>query len=210
MPCLLLLSHILPVYMARKLLTARQKRKLISLGLSLILAGGILLAQRMGWIEKVSGPAAELQPGQYTVVSFADGDTIEVDMNGVNERVRFIGVDTPETQDPRVPVQCFGKAASEFTKNLIGSNPVRLEADPTNTNRDRYNRLLRYVYMSDGRLVNAEIIKAGYGFAYTLFPFEKLEEFRGYEAVAREQGLGLWGSCRIETDGDKSTTPPAG
>lgn len=191
-----------------KLLTNRTKRKLLALLLSLLVAGAVMLAQRLGWIE----PAPEgqpLPPGTYVVDSFEDGDTITVDMNGTEERVRMIGVDTPETQDPRVPVQCFGKAASEFTQRLIGENPVRLEADPTNTNRDRYNRLLRYVYLPDGRLVNAEIIKAGYGFAYVLFPFEKLEEFRAYEQTAREQNLGLWGSCQIQRDGDKSTTAPA-
>lgn len=191
-------------------LNKRQKRKLYRLAVGLVVAGMLVIARQAGWLPE-STPAipAEVQPGLYRVTSFADGDTIQVDMNGTLETVRFIGVDTPETQDPRAPVQCFGRAASEFTKNFIGTNDVRLEADPTNTNRDRYNRLLRYVYLPDGRLVNAEIIKQGYGFAYTLFPFEKLEEFRGYERQAREQGLGLWGSCQIQQDGDKKTTNPA-
>lgn len=165
-----------------------------------------MLAQRLGWIDSATQTATQTQPGQYLVTSIEDGDTITVDMNGTLERVRFIGVDTPETQDPRTAVQCFGKVASEFTRSMIGQGPVRLEADPTNTNRDRYNRLLRYVYLPDGRLVNAEIIKQGYGFAYTLFPFEKMEEFRSYERQAREQNLGLWGACNIQQDGDKKTT----
>lgn len=194
--------------MARKWLTKRQKKRLFSVLLTLALAGGIWLAQKQGWIEKPADPLPP-PPGTYHVVRFEDGDTITVDMNGVHERIRLIGVDTPETQDPRYPVQCFGKAASQFTKDFIGESPVRLEADPTNTNRDRYNRLLRYVYLPDGRLVNAEIIKAGYGFAYVLFPFEKLEAFRMYEQEAREQGRGLWGNCQIQQDGDKKTTTPA-
>lgn len=189
------------------MLAKRQRNQLISIVLTLLLAGAVWLGQRQGLIDK---PAAKIPPpGTYTVSSFEDGDTITVDMNGTPERVRMIGVDTPETQDPRVPVQCYGKAASQFTKQLIGSSPVRLEADPTNTNRDRYNRLLRYVYLPDGRLVNAEIIRAGYGFAYTLFPFEKLEEFRGYESQAREQNLGLWGNCNINEQDQKKTTNPA-
>lgn len=190
-------------------LPKRLKRRLMVAVLTLLLAGGILLAQRIGWIEPGGPIPHDAQPGLYRVISFADGDTIEIDMNGARESIRFIGVDTPETQDPRTSVQCFGRAASEFTKNLIGDNNVRLEADPTNTNRDRYNRLLRYVYLPDGRLVNAEVIKAGYGFAYILFPFEKMEEFRAYESQAREQNLGLWGSCQIQQDGDKKTTNPA-
>lgn len=139
-----------------------------------------------------------LEPGTYRVTKFHDGDTISIDMQGREERVRMIGVDTPETQDPRKAVQCFGKAASKFTQELIGQQPVRLEADPINSNRDRYNRLLRYVYLTDGRLVQAEIIKQGYGFAYTAFPLTKVDEFRSYQEEARQQDKGLWGSCRVE------------
>lgn len=188
-------------------LPKRVKRRLISAILAVL--GTIILAvgQFFGWSPSKSLPVPEA--GTYRVVSFSDGDTITVDMNGVEEEIRFIGVDTPEVHDPRVSVQCFGRVASEYTKSLIGSNNVRLEADAANTNRDRYNRLLRYVYLPDGRLVNAEIIKQGYGFAYTLFPFSKADEFRGYEKNAREQDLGLWGSCQINQDGDKKTTAPA-
>jgi micrococcal nuclease len=140
--------------------------------------------------------SAVTPPGTYRVTEFADGDTLSVDMNGTVERVRFIGVDTPETHDPRKAVQCFGQAAADFTKNLIGQQPVRLEADPLNTNRDRYNRLLRYVYTPDGTLVNSEIIRRGYGFAYTSFPFSKADEFRALEEQARTTGTGLWGTCQ--------------
>jgi micrococcal nuclease len=129
-------------------------------------------------------------------------------MNGTTEKVRLIGVDTPETHDPRKSVQCFGQAAADYTKRLIGSSSVRMEADPTNTNRDRYNRLLRYVYLPDGRLVNAEIIKQGYGFAYVNFPFTKLEEFKGYQKEAELAKLGLWGSCEIvnQSNGQERTS----
>jgi endonuclease YncB( thermonuclease family) len=190
-------------------LPRRLKRKLISILIGLIIGVGLMLAQKFGWIESAKKIPNEAQPGLYRITSFADGDTIVVDMNGAPETIRFIGVDTPETQDPRTSVQCFGRAAADYTKTMIGMNNVRLEADPTNTNRDRYNRLLRYVYLPDGRLINAEIIKAGYGFAYTLFPFEKLEEFRGYEIQARQQGLGLWGRCQIQDADGKKTTNPA-
>lgn len=137
------------------------------------------------------------QPGLYKVTSFYDGDTLEVDMNGIKEKVRLIGVDTPETHDPRKTVQCYGKAASGYTKNLIGSSRIRLESDPINTNRDRYNRLLRYVYLPNGTLVNNKLIQDGYGFAYTYFPFTKLEEFSRLQQSARQQNKGLWGNCPI-------------
>lgn len=155
----------------------------------------LALAQQQGLLGKASQAVETNQPGLYKVVKFDDGDTIAVDMQGTIETLRFIGVDTPETHDPRKAVQCFGYAASDFTKNLIGNNPVRLEADPLNTNRDRYNRLLRYIYLPDGTLVNAEIIKQGYGFAYLGFPFTKADEFRQYQQEAREQNRGLWKEC---------------
>lgn len=157
----------------------------------------ISLLKQSGYIEPVVEKAEQIQPGLYIVTEVIDGDTIAVDMAGVEEKVRLIGVDTPETKDPRKQVQCFGKAASQFTKNLIGENNVRLEADPINTNRDRYDRLLRYVYLPDGTFVNAEIVKQGYGFAYTNFPFSKIEPFKQFQAEAERNGRGLWSSCNI-------------
>ncbi|HMS50234.1 MAG TPA: thermonuclease family protein [Candidatus Saccharibacteria bacterium] len=178
-------------------MSRRNRKKLITLGLGLIgLAIGAL--QQHNIVAPIATLAEKNQPGLYTVIEFTDGDTITVNMDGTKEKVRFIGVDTPETHDPRKTVQCFGLAAASFTKTTIGTNKVRLEADPQNTNRDRYSRLLRYVYLPDGRLVNAEIIKQGYGFAYTSFPFEKLEEFKSYQTEAQAKKLGLWGSCQPE------------
>ncbi len=176
----------------------RQQRKLVRLIIGLLLTGAVWYLNRN--VEPPPQVAGTLTPGYYRVARFEDGDTITVDMNGTQERIRMIGVDTPETQDPRKPVQCFGRAASEFTKNLIGTQNVRLEADALSDNRDRYNRLLRYVYIPDGRLVQAEIIKQGYGFAYTSFPFTKSDEFKLYERQARAQNKGLWGSCEPTTN----------
>lgn len=170
----------------------RTRKKLLKLIIALII---VLLGVLSGWYNDQYPPSPSIQAGFYRVMKVDDGDTILVDMNGREEKVRFIGVDTPETKDPRKPVQCYGYAASEFTKNLIGNNDVRLEADPTNTNRDRYNRLLRYVYLPDGRLVNYEIIHQGYGFAYTSFPTQKSKEFKAAQAEARLNRLGLWSGC---------------
>jgi micrococcal nuclease len=118
-----------------------------------------------------------------------DGDTIVLDGN---ETVRLIGVDTPETKDPRKPVQYFSQEAYEFTRSLVEGKKVRLEYDLEKT--DKYNRTLGYVYLEDGTFLNAEIIKQGYGFAYTQFPFKYLEQFREYEKEARENNRGLWAS----------------
>lgn len=142
------------------------------------------------------------QPGFYKVAHFDDGDTIVVDMNGVEETVRFIGVDTPETHKPNTPVQCYGPEASVYTKQLIGNQKVRLQADPLNTNRDRYGRLLRYVYLPDGTLVEQKLIEQGYGFAYTYFPLSKSEEFKAYEQTAKKASLGLWATCQVKVSSD--------
>ncbi len=172
------------------------QKKLVAIVVALIVAALTpWLAKNLPDSQQPPAP-----PGYYHVTEFADGDTITVDMNGTKEKIRFIGVDTPETHDPRKAVQCFGAAAAAFTKQRIGSSPVRLEADPTNTNRDRYKRLLRYVYLQDGTLVNAEIIKQGYGFAYTSFPFTKLDEFKQLQSDAQNQKRGLWGSCTPQTN----------
>jgi micrococcal nuclease len=130
------------------------------------------------------------------VVRHVDGDTVYVSIprppEGVKryESVRFIGVDTPETVHPKKIVERFGKAASEFTRRRLLYKIVYLAYDWQL--RDRYDRLLAYVYLPDGSCHNAELIREGYGHAYTRFPFQFLEAFRALEREAREQGRGLW------------------
>jgi len=123
----------------------------------------------------------------YKVKRVIDGDTLLL-ING--ERVRLIGVDTPETKHPQKPVQYFGREAYLFTKEMVDGKEARFEFD--RQKRDRYGRLLAYVYLLDGTFLNAEIIKQGYGFAYTRFPFKYMEEFRRYEREARDKRKGLW------------------
>lgn len=136
------------------------------------------------------------QPGLYHVQNFVDGDTITVSMNGTSEKVRFIGVDTPETHKPNTPVQCYGHDAADFTKRTIGNQSVRLVSDSQSTDRDRYNRLLRYVYLTDGTLVNQKIIREGYGFYYPYFPFTKSTVFAFSQSQAQSEHLGLWSHCQ--------------
>lgn len=197
--------------MRTKSLLSRKKMRLyaaVVVALAALLQyTGVLQPDASTITDTVSEKAATNQPGLYEVVRFSDGDTITVNMNGKNESVRMIGIDTPETHRPNSPVQCYGPAASAFTKNLIGSNKVRLESDSQNTNRDRYDRLLRYVYLPDGRLVQNEIIKGGYGFAYTQFPFSKKADFVALEETANQENKGLWGNCAVtvEANGRKQT-----
>lgn len=137
-----------------------------------------------------SASAARLTPrgDAYLVTRVVDGDTIELERIG---KVRLIGVDTPETVDPRRSVQRFGREASDFTKRMVEGRRVRVEYDWNK--KDKYNRTLAYIYLEDGTLVNSEIIRRGFGFAYTRFPFKFLNDFRKIEREAREHGRGLWG-----------------
>ncbi len=132
-------------------------------------------------------PLAAQQAETFLVTRVIDGDTIVLEGMGT---VRLIGVDTPETVDPRRPVQRFGKEASEFTRALLAGRRVRVAYDQERT--DRYGRTLAYVYLLDGTFVNAEIVRQGYGLAYTRFPFKYLDAFRRHERDARQQQRGLW------------------
>ncbi len=102
----------------------------------------------------------------------------------------------------------FWESRAQYTKSLAESKQVRLLADPEDANRDKYRRLLRYVYLPDGTLLNAKLIQDGYGFAYTVFPYAKLDEFRQYERQAREKNLGLWGGCSIDESSQIKQTQP--
>lgn len=180
-------------------LLTRKKTPLWVVGVVLVFG----VAQQAGWLpdsaqqtgKKAAQTAGQNQPGLYSIDHFVDGDTISVNMNGKKETIRMIGVDTPETHKPHTPVQCYGPAAAAYTKTIIGTNKVRLQSDPDSTDRDRYNRLLRYVYLPDGRLVQKELIQNGYGFAYTQFPFTKSDEFVQAQAAAKDGNKGLWDNC---------------
>jgi micrococcal nuclease len=130
-------------------------------------------------------------------------------MDGKKESVRLIGVDTPETHKPNTAVQCQGPEAADFTRRTVEGQPVRLEADPTNDNRDRYDRLLRYAYLQDGTLLNKLLVQRGFGFAYTIFPFQKKQEFIDAQTAAQASKAGLWALCQPyqEKSGRWQTNP---
>jgi micrococcal nuclease len=156
-----------------------------------------------------SGPIA--RPGAATdvlpagldvdVQRVVDGDTLVA----ADERVRLIGVDTPESADPRRPVQCFGREASTYLSKLLPQGtPVRLVADVEQ--RDRYDRLLAYVYrLSDGMFVNAELVRSGYAQVLTVPPnVAHADRFVTLAAEARRVGRSLWSAC---PPGDGSGRP---
>jgi micrococcal nuclease len=137
--------------------------------------------------------SAQAQQIWRTCVKVIDGDTVVLDGN---EIVRLIGIDTPETKDPRKPVQYYGREAYEFTKRLVEGKKVRLAYDLNK--KDKYGRTLAYVYLENGTFLNAEVVKQGYGFAYRYFLFKYFDEFKQYEREARANEIGLWSDGRGE------------
>jgi len=131
----------------------------------------------------------------YSVVSVVDGDTIKISMDEKTETFRLIGIDTPETVDPRKPVQCFGIESSNKAKELLSGKKVRIETDPTQGTYDKYNRLLGYVYREDGLFYNKYMIEQGYAHEYTYNTSYKYQtDFKNAQIVAEKNKLGLWSS----------------
>jgi len=130
----------------------------------------------------------------YLVSRVVDGDTIEVTKDGAKEKVRLLGINTPETVDPRKKVECFGKEASAELKQLLTGKQVKLVTDDTQTKYDKYGRLLAYVYTEDGLFVNKHMIEEGYAYEYTYTaPYIFQYEFKEAQKLAETEGKGLWG-----------------
>lgn len=146
--------------------------------------------QGMG--ENVNNSENEIDKTFAKVTRVVDGDTIQVDIDGDKFTVRLIGIDTPETVAPRKEVECFGKEASDFLKNLIDSKTVELVEDKTQGNTDRYGRLLRYVFL-DELNVNLKLVEQGYAYEYTFrSPYNFQTEFKNAQNEAMQNQLGLW------------------
>lgn len=128
-----------------------------------------------------------------TVERVVDGDTVVVRVGGREERVRLIGINTPESVDPRRPVECFGAEASANAKLLLDGRTVLLEDDPSQDSRDSNGRMLRYVWLEDGRLANLEQVSQGFAAEYTYStPYKYRDLFREAQRAARDAGRGLW------------------
>lgn len=136
---------------------------------------------------------------KYEVVKVIDGDTFEIKVNKEIYTVRMLGIDTPETVDPRKVVQCFGREASDKTKELLISHSVTLETDYTQGLTDKYNRILAYVNRDDGLFINHFLIENGYAHEYTYnIPYKYQKEFKKLEKEAKKEKRGLWGSLCLQ------------
>lgn len=130
------------------------------------------------------------------VVHAIDGDTLLVRIDGelTERRVRLLGINTPETVDPRRPVECFGREASAHMHTLVDGARVRLEADPLADERDKYDRLLRNAFLPDGTDINAAMVRDGYAYAYLSFPLNpyRKRELKKMQEDAKLAQRGLW------------------
>ena len=160
-----------------------------------ILFGGDFFGRELKTYQqnKVLGTQDERGFEQAVVKRVIDGDTVEL---SDGRKVRYIGMDTPETKHPNKGVECFGVEASNFNKDLVEGKIVQLEKDVSET--DRYGRLLRYVWIED-RQVNKVLVSEGYAFARSYPPdISYQDEFREAEKFARENNKGLWAECYAE------------
>lgn len=141
-------------------------------------------------------PAGTRASGRAQMVRDIDGDTIVVRLGGRTERVRLLGIDTPETKDPRKPVQCFGHEASARTAALLPPGTALRVARDVEA-RDRYGRLLLYVWRAaDGLFVNRDLAMGGFAALLTFQPNTAHEpELSAAVDAARREGRGLWGRC---------------
>jgi micrococcal nuclease len=130
------------------------------------------------------------------VVRVVDGDTIEVNDNCEPLTVRLIGINTPETLDPRKPVECFGIESSNYAKSLLENTKVKIEIDPSQGERDKYGRYLGYVIMEDGTNYNLKMLEQGFAYEYTYnTPYKYQSEFKKAQADAQASGKGLWSAA---------------
>jgi endonuclease YncB( thermonuclease family) len=143
-----------------------------------------------GWFQNEGGAIRQ----HAKIKRVVDGDTVELESG---EKLRYIGIDTPETVKPNTPVQCFGKEASEKNKALVEGKEVELEKDVSET--DRYGRLLRYVFV-EGTFVNEYLVKEGYAYSSAYPPDVKYQEVLDEaQKSAREGNVGLWGAgCPVK------------
>ena len=187
---------------AEKRADKRAKNRLILIVGGLLALIVVVLSSCIGGSGKASASdypvMSEGVQGPFTVTKVVDGDTIWVDANGKRLKIRMIGLDTPETVDPRKPVHCFGLEASAQAKTILGGQSVYLETDPSQDSVDRYGRTLAYVWTASGRLLNLDMIADGFAFEYTYdLPYRYQQDFRAAENDARTQERGLWspGAC---------------
>jgi len=171
----------------------------------------VIWSNRVFGLLGVAPDEVNISPDAYYPITYVvDGDTFKVDVGGSDESytkwsphltpkiitIRVLGINTPETVDPRKPVECYGSEASALAKDLLNGHKVKLIFNPNRELKDKYDRYLAYVYRDDGLFYNEIMIKEGFAREYTYgLAYSMQKEFRVAEALAQKNKLGLWGAC---------------
>lgn len=165
--------------------------QLKKIGILLIIGIIIILARQYEWKRTIQAPPDIA--GQATLVRVVDGDTLIVDLDGVEERIRIIGIDTPESVKPNTPVQCFAKEATAHLTEILGQNEIlTIETDPTQDTRDTYDRMLAHVFIGKENIAEV-MIADGYAYEYTYDkPYIYQNKYKNAQSEARSAERGLW------------------
>jgi endonuclease YncB( thermonuclease family) len=184
---------------------SQRSRLFAKLALAVVFAA-VILIQRYHPTAQPGRPDADADRSRYhqqtfKVVHVVDGDTLDLDApDGDHDytRVRLWGVDTPETKDPRKEVMYYGPEAAAFAREAAQGRMVQVGLEPFKPTRDKYGRLLAYVYLPDGKMLNEELIERGFGYADTRFEHVMKKRFEQLEKQAQREKRGLWKEVRPE------------
>lgn len=162
--------------------------------------GGIFLCLLSGYyvVRAGSGEISLDEKSSYAVAQVLDGDTFIVNAGARRVTIRLLGIDTPESVDPRKPVECYGPESAAETRRLLAGRRVMLKYNPDREKSDKYGRHLVYAYRDDGLFLNEHLIRNGFAREYTYGrPYSMQKEFRSSESAARSRNVGLWGKCKF-------------
>lgn len=176
-----------------------KNKKLVALlgGIFLLLVVGYLIVNP-GLLNVWPGEVKIDENAYYPVSHVVDGDTFDASVDGHDIRIRVLGINTPETVDPRKPVECYGPEASAAAKELLDGRKVMLKYNPNREKRDKYGRYLLYAYRDDGLFVNEYMIQEGFAREYTFgTAYSMQKEFRKAENAAKREEKGLWVKCTM-------------
>jgi micrococcal nuclease len=179
-------------------LTRKQKKKIFTTLATLTVA--VLFSLYKGeplliGISPIFSDSGTTSTSSYRITHIVDGDTVDILRGEVKERLRLIGVNSPESVDPRRPVECFGKEASKHAAALLAGQSVSVVPDPSQGSRDKYGRTLAYIFLSDGTNFNELMIRDGYAYEYTYDkPYRYQDLFKIAEREAKAAERGLWAS----------------
>ena len=164
----------------------------------------VLLFFILTWITAEKKVLPELNQSYHNVINVVDGDTIDVNINGETKRIRLIGIDAPEMSEN----ECYNNESFEKIKELLLNKKVSLEVDSTQDDKDKYNRLLRYVFLEDGTNLNLYMIKNGYAVEYTYNkPYKYQLEFKEAQALAKSETKGLWNETSCDGKSNEYKEP---